>query len=191
MAKKINISDDDIRAIVQPELDRAKDWHDQLADERKKCRELYDMAPLGNEVEGFSQSVASTVFEAVEWLKPGFADIFTHPDFFTVKMREAERGERIKEIVRYQLFDLQDGPKIIREYLDSALKYHNGIFKVCYAEESDEIEEEYERLTIEEAAQLEQQGATFAKYDEVSGADPMTFQPVTWLENVKVVRKEI
>ena len=57
MATKINISDDDIKAIIEPELDRAKEWHRQLADERKKCRELYDMAPLGNEVEGFSQSV--------------------------------------------------------------------------------------------------------------------------------------
>ncbi|MDY0227228.1 MAG: hypothetical protein RBR38_10405 [Desulfomicrobium apsheronum] len=191
MSQKINISDDDIKAIIDPELERAKDWHRQLADERKKCRELYDMAPLGNEVEGFSQSVSSTVFETVEWLKPGFSDIFCHPDFFTVKMREAERGERIKEIVRYQLFDQQAGPKIIRDYLDNALKYHNGVFKTCFVEESDDVEEEYAQLSIEQAKQLEQQGATFAKYDEVQGVDPQTGQPVKWLENVKVVRKDV
>jgi len=66
VAKKIQISDDDIRDIITPELDRAKDWQTQLSDERRKCRELYDMAPLGNEVLGFSSTVESTVFEVVE-----------------------------------------------------------------------------------------------------------------------------
>jgi hypothetical protein len=190
MAKKIHISDDEIRDIISPELDRAKDWQTQLSDERRRCRELYDMMPLGNEVDGFSQTVESTVFEVVEWLKPGLADIFTHEDFFTVKMRNAEQGDRIKDIVRHQLFTQQEGPRIVRDYLDSALKYHFSVLKVCYAEEFDEVEEEYERLSLEEAQMLENAGADFAKYDEVQGVDAMG-QPVMWLENVKVVRREI
>ena len=189
--KKINLSDDEIRDIITPELDRAKEWSIQLAGERKKCRELYDMAPLGNEVEGFSSSVASTVFEVVEWLKPGFSDIFTHSDFFTVKMQNQEQGERVKSIVRHQLFTQQNGPRIIREYLDSALKYHVSVLKTCYVEEFDDVEEEYERLSIEEAQMLEQQGVQITKYDEVSGVDPMTMQPIAWLENVKAIRREI
>jgi hypothetical protein len=190
VAKKIHISDDDIRDIISPELDRAKDWQTQLSDERRRCRELYDMMPLGNEVDGFSQTVESTVFEVVEWLKPGLADIFTHEDFFTVKMKNADQADRIKDIVRHQLFTQQEGPRIVRDYLDSALKYHFSVLKVCYAEEFDEVEEEYERLSLEEAQMLENAGADFAKYDEVQGVDAMG-QPVMWLENVKVIRKEM
>jgi hypothetical protein len=191
VAKKIQISDDDIRDIITPELDRAKDWQTQLSDERRKCRELYDMMPLGNEVDGFSQTVESTVFECVEWLKPGLSDIFGHPDFFVVKMRNAEQADRIKEITRHQLFTQQEGTKVIRDYLDSALKYHFSVLKVCYVEEFDDVEEEYARLTMEEAQMLASQGAELSKYDEVQGFDGATGQPVQWLENVKVVRREI
>lgn len=188
--KKINLSDDEIRDIIAPELDRAKEWSIQLAGERKKCRELYDMAPLGNEVEGFSSSVASTVFEVVEWLKPGFSDIFTHSDFFTVKMQNQEQGERVKSIVRHQLFTQQNGPRIIREYIDSALKYHVSVLKTCYVEEFDDVEEEYDGISMEEADYLQQQGVQLVKYDEVQGVDAMG-QPMSWLENVKAIRREI
>jgi len=190
MAKKIQISDDDIRDIITPELDRAKDWQTQLSDERRKCRELYDMAPLGNEVVGFSSTVESTVFEVVEWLKPGLADIFTHPDFFTVKMRDMDQAERIKDIVRHQLFTQQEGPRIVRDYLDSALKYHFSILKVCYVEEFDDVEEEYAQLSMEQAESIGSQGVELTKFDEVQGVDAMG-QPVQWLENVKAIRREI
>lgn len=190
MAKRINISDDDIKTIIEPELERAKEWGQQLADERKRCRELYDMAPLGNEVDGFSKSVASTVFEVVEWLKPGFQDIFTHPDFFVVKMANADQAERVKEIVRYQLFTQQNGQRIVREYLDTALKYHVSVLKTCYVEEFDDVEEEYDGISMEEADYLQQQGVQLVKYDEVQGVDAMG-QPVAWLENVKAIRREI
>lgn len=189
--KKINLSDDEIRDIITPELDRAKEWGTQLSDERKRCRELYDMAPLGNEVEGFSQNVDSTVFEVVEWLKPGLNEIYCHDDFFEIKMDNSDESELLRNILRHQLFEQQEGEIVITDYVDDGLKYHNTVLKCCYVEESDDIEEEYERLTMEEAQILEQQGVTFTKYDEVSGVDPLSFQPVTWLENVKGVRKEI
>lgn len=191
MAKRINISDEDIKTIIEPELERAKEWGQQLADERKKCRELYDMAHLGNEVDGFSSSVASTVFEVVEWLKPGFQDIFTHPDFFVVKMANADQAERVKDIVRYQLFTQQNGQRIVREYLDTALKYHVSVLKTCYVEEFDDVEEEYERLTVEQAQQMAQSGVQITKYDEVLGMDQMTGSPMQWLENVKAIRREV
>lgn len=191
MPKKISISDDDIKAIITPELDRAKEWAEQLSDERKRCQELYDMAPLGNEMEGFSQAVASTVYEAVEWLKPGLSEIFTHPDFFTVKMQESERGDRIKDIVRHQLFTQQRGGKILRDYLDGALKFHFSALKVCYADEYDDEDVEFARVTLDEAAQLEQAGYVLSKYDEVQSVDPATMQPTVWLENVKGVHRAV
>lgn len=191
MAKRINISDDDIKTIIEPELERAKEWGQQLADERKRCRELYDMAPLGNEVEGFSQNVDSTVFEVVEWLKPGLAEIYCHDDFFALKMDNTDDAELLRDILRHQFFEQQDGEITITDYVDDGLKYHNSILKCCYVEESDEVEEEYARLTMEEANYLQQQGVTLTKYDEVTGVDPMTFQPVTWLENVKAIRKKV
>ena len=191
MPDKISISDDDIKAIVKPELDRARDWAEQLSDERKRCREMYDMAKLGNEVEGFSHAVASTVFEAVEWLKPGLCEIFTHDDFFTVKMQDAERGDRIRKIVRHQLFTQQDGGRIIREYLDTALKYHNSVLKVCYVDEYDDSAAEFPRLSAEDTTRLEQAGYRLDKYDEVTGIDPTTMQPVMWLENVKATHRAV
>jgi ATP-binding cassette ChvD family protein len=41
------------------------------------------------------------------------------------------------------------------------------VLKVCYVEEFDDVEEEYARLTMEEAQMLASQGAELAKYDEV------------------------
>jgi hypothetical protein len=188
---KIRISDEEIVSIIKPALRDAKDWGDQLSNERKRCRDLYDMAPLGNERDGFSRSVASTVYEAVEWMKPGLCAIFSHPDFFTIKMADAERGDKVRKVLRHQLFVQQKGERAIRDFVDTALKYHLSPLKICYVEEFDDEEVEFDRLTTEEAAQLEQDGYQFIKFTPKEAVDPMTGEVATWLEDVKTTRREI
>jgi hypothetical protein len=186
----IKISDDELIRLIEPDIKRAEDWAGQLSNERERCDALYHRLPLGNEEEGFSQYVASVVFDTIEWLKPGMIDIFTHPDFFTVQMDDGDQADKLKKLIRYQMFRQQDGAKAIREYVSTALMYHNGIMKTYFDEDKDATTETYDRLTFEQMQQIEADPAAEATlYDEVE--ESVDGQKLVYFENVKVVRQDV
>lgn len=187
---KIKIKDEDIIRMIAPDIRRAEDWAEQLSDERAECDDLYNRVKQGNEMEGFSQYVASTVFDTIEWLKPGMVDIFTHPDFFAVQMEDGERADKVKKLVRNQMFRKQDGAKTIREYLDTALKYHNGVMKVFHDETYDQESKTFPMLDERTFSALSQdQNTEVTAYDEVE--EIVDGISSTHYENVKAVHKKI
>ena len=189
----ITIPDDELLALIEPDIDDAEDWSRQLSEERMEAAALYDRAPLGNEVEGFSSYVAATVFDTINWLKPGLTAIFTHPDFFTVQMEDSDRADKNKKLLRHQLFSKQNGSKIIRDYVENALKYHNGFIKTCFYEEYDDVSMEHDRLNEVQFEMFQAEGYEPTKFDRVEEitTDEMGEQIITvYYENVKGVKKE-
>ena len=120
MPQKITISDDLIKQIVTPDLERAKSWQDDLREQREQYLLLYSMSKDADGIKhlnkpGFSQVVTPLVYESVEGMKVGLDQLFTSPDFFGIKVGEdAEAGERLRKLVRWNIFENQYGARVIR-----------------------------------------------------------------------------
>ena len=75
MAKKI--TEEELVARVRREIDDSLGYgEDVIARQREKAIEYYYGLPFGNEVEGRSQFVDSTVADTIEWIKPSLMRIF-------------------------------------------------------------------------------------------------------------------
>jgi hypothetical protein len=60
-------NDDELISLMQPDMDGAENLQDVLKDQRKEYYDLYRMQPYGNERDGYSKTVAATVFSAHRW----------------------------------------------------------------------------------------------------------------------------
>lgn len=188
MPQKITISDDLIKQIVTPDLERAKSWQDELREQREQFLLLYSMSKDADGIKhlnkpGFSQVVTPLVYESVEGMKVGLDQLFTSPDFFGIKVGEdAEAGERLRKLVRWNIFENQYGARVIRWWLDGCLKYHYGVLKVFWDEQYREETQEFDSLAQPDAEQLLAAGWQLAKYKEIVGqqpiSDPMTGLPM-------------
>lgn len=182
MPQKITISDETIRRIITPDLDRAKERQDSLRKEREKYNLLYSMSKEAEGIkhlnkDGFSQMVSPLVYESVEGMKVGLDQLFTSPDFFAVKIGKgadaAEAGERVRKLIRWNIFEAQYGARELRTWLDTALKYHYAPMKVFWDEEYREETQEFDALDQQQAAQLLQQGWELSKFKEQYQSAPM------------------
>lgn len=186
MPQKITISDDLIRQIITPDLERAKSWQDELREQREQFLLLYSMSKEADGIKhlnkpGFSQVVTPLVYESVEGMKVGLDQLFTSPDFFGIKVGEdVEAGERLRKLVRWNIFENQYGARTIRWWLDGCLKYHYGVLKTFWDEQYLEETQEFESLAQPEAEQLLAAGWQLAKYKEIVGQQP-SFDPMTGL----------
>lgn len=182
MAKDIKIKDSEVIRLIGPLQTSAERWQEQLSEQRKKCSDLYHMEKLGNEQAGWSHAVASVVWDAVEWMKPGLSSIFAHPDFAEIKMDDHERAKRIKKAVRFQIFRKNKGKREIRSWLHDTLLYHLGVFKVYHKTDFDLETLRYDRLSLDEMEQLvNRPDIQLTKYKEVETEVPV--DPMFWMMN--------
>ncbi len=201
---EVSISDDTIKNIITPDLQRAKDWQDILREQRKQYLLLYSMSKeaagiKGMNRPGFSSVVSPTVFESVEGMKVGLDQLFTSPDFFDVKIGDnPEAGDRVRKLVRWNIFEAQYGARELRTWLDCCLKYHYGVVKVFWDEEYRRTaSERIEAVSAQDFAILEQkltEGWELAKFTEerVSVMDALgqATEVVQSLKNVKLIKQE-
>jgi hypothetical protein len=61
---------------VNSEITDALGYGDEISDQREAAQEYYYALPFGNEVEGRSQYVDSTVQDTIEWIKPSLMRVF-------------------------------------------------------------------------------------------------------------------
>ena len=203
MPQKISISDDKIKELIKPDLDRAKARQDELRDERRKLLLLYSMSKEADGIRelnkpGFSQVVSSVCFESVEGMKVGLDQLFTSPDFFSVKIGDdKDAGERIRKLLRWNIFEAQYGARELRTWLHTTLLNHYGVLKVTWEEEYKEETAEFESVPIQARQQLEAQGWTLTKYEEVyeqiqvfdEFGIPVLQEILVEMQNVKATRK--
>lgn len=211
MGRKVSLSDDSIKAVVKPDLDRARAWQDVLRPQRERFLMLYSMSREAEGIrhlnkDGFSQMVAPLVYESVEGMKVGLDQLFTSPDFFAVTVgKDVDAGERIRKLLRWNIFEAQYGAREIRFWLDTTLKYHYGVLKVFWDEEYREETQDVPELAQEQAEQLLGQGWEMVKFKEIMGEQPavdelglpvlgndglpLTEPVLLGLKNVKLARK--
>ena len=76
MASSKKISDDELIQRVNNEIFDALGQNDTLNQQRESAMEYYFGMPLGNEVDGRSQYVDSSVMDTIEWIKPSLMRVF-------------------------------------------------------------------------------------------------------------------
>ena len=65
---KEQVTEDDIVQRIDAEISEALGFGDQISAQRSKAMKYYYGEPFGNEVDGRSQYVDSTVQDSIEWI---------------------------------------------------------------------------------------------------------------------------
>jgi len=185
MGKQLkNWSDEEIVSILTPDIQGAESIQDILGEQREDYYSRFRMELYGNEREGFSQTVAPTVYSAHKWTMANLMDIFTE-DFFVLKSENEEEAAGIQKAIYRQMFKQQDGFRKFHDFLFNANLYHYAVMKVCYKDDFDLKMDQYEALTDKEfQALMKDKSVTVTKYDETEMDDGST-----WYKNVKTVQK--
>ena len=79
MAKE-KITEDELLARIRDEITDSLGYGDEISKQRETAMEYYYGQPFGNEVEGRSQFVDSTVQDTIEWMKPSLMRVFASGD---------------------------------------------------------------------------------------------------------------
>ena len=150
MAEKM--TEEELQARIESELrDSLGYYTDTLSKQREKAMEYYYALPFGNEVEGRSQFVDSTVADTIEWIKPSLMRVFASGDemvkFNPTGPEDIAMAEQATDYVNYVFAKDNNGWEILYSWFTDALLQKNGIVKVWWDEYPESQREEYHRLT--------------------------------------------
>jgi len=142
------LTEDDLVARIREELTDSLGYGgDLLSIQREKAMDYYYGLPFGNEVEGRSQFVDSTVADTIEWIKPSLMRVFASGDemvkFNPQTPDDYEMAEQATDYVNYVFSRLNPGWEILYSWFTDALLSKNGIVKVWWDETEEWNREEY------------------------------------------------
>ncbi len=148
MAQKI--TEEELLTRIKGEITDALGYSDTLSVQREKAMEYYYALPFGNEVEGRSQFVDSTVQDTIEWIKPSLMRIFASGDemvkFNPVGPEDVAMAKQATDYVNHVFTKDNKGWEILYSWFTDALMQKNGIVKVWWDEYDDIQREEYRGL---------------------------------------------
>ena len=123
---------------------------DTISHQREQAMKYYYSLPFGNEVDGRSQYVDSTVQDTIEWIKPSLMRVFASGDemvkFSPHGPEDVKMAEQASDYVNYVFTKDNPGWDIMYSWFTDALLSKNGIVKVWWDEYSEEQREEYSGL---------------------------------------------
>jgi hypothetical protein len=143
--------EEELLSRIRSEITDAIGYDGEVSEQREKAQEYYYALPFGNEVDGRSQYVDSTVQDTIEWIKPSLMRIFGSGDEF-VKFtphgpEDVKTAEQATDYVNYVFSKDNPGWEILYSWFHDALLQKNGIVKVWWDEYPDPQREEYHNLT--------------------------------------------
>jgi hypothetical protein len=145
------VTDEDIVSRIDGEINEALGHGDELSDQRYEAMKYYYSEPFGNEVEGRSQYVDSTVQDTIEWIKPSLMRVFASGDelvqFEPNSPDEVDMAKQATDYVNYVLKRQHNGWEILYQWFTDALLQKNGIVKVWWDDYSEYVREEYRNLS--------------------------------------------
>ena len=148
MAEKI--SEEDIVTRIRGEITDSLGYSDTISKPREMAMDYYYALPFGNEVEGRSQFVDSTVQDTIEWIKPSLMRIFASGDdmvkFSPVGPEDVAMAKQATDYVNYVFAKDNDGWEVLYSWFTDALMQKNGIVKVWWDEYEEAQREEYHNL---------------------------------------------
>ena len=135
---------------IRQEISDSLGYDGEISIQREKAIEYYYALPFGNEVEGRSQYVDSTVQDTVEWIKPSLMRVFASGDemvkFSPHGPEDVQAAKQATDYVNYVFTKDNPGWEILYSWFHDALLQKNGIIKVWWDEYPEEKREEYRNL---------------------------------------------
>ena len=148
------LTDEELISRVNSEIADAIGYNDTVSDQREKAMEYYYGLPFGNEVDGRSQYVDSSVMDTIEWIKPSLMRVFAAGDemvtFEPVGPEDVEAAQQATDYVNYIFTKDNPGWEILYTWFTDALLQKNGIVKCWWDEYEDWNREEYNGLDEQE-----------------------------------------
>ena len=145
------VTEEELVGRIQSEITDSLGYGDELSKQRERAMEYYYGLPFGNEVDGRSQFVDSTVQDTIEWIKPSLMRVFASGDdmvkFNPVGPEDVEMAKQATDYVNYVFTKLNPGWEILYNWFTDALLSKNGIVKVWWNEEEVWNREEYKGLS--------------------------------------------
>jgi len=150
MAKE-KITDEELITRIRSEVTGSLGYMgDTISHQREQAMQYYYGLPFGNEVEGRSQYVDSTVQDTVEWIKPSLMRVFASGDemvrFNPHGPEDVPMAEQATDYVNYVFTKDNPGWEILYSWFTDALLSKNGIVKVWWEDYEEEKREEYREL---------------------------------------------
>lgn len=183
-------ADDEILNLIRPLWDDCREYQRVRSDRRLEWRKRYDQEPYGNERDGWSETVASVIWDAVEGMRPGLMEIFTG-DWFSVECEDRERARKNQKLLEHQLFKRSRFGAVLDDWLYDCLNNEFGPLKIYYKEDYTLERETIPRISAEEVEALKQdQGVTLLSATPV---EEYFGDGGGWIgfENLKIRRKVI
>lgn len=146
------MSDKELELIsrIQGEITDSLGYDGEISEQREKAQEYYFSLPFGNEVEGRSQYVDSTVQDTIEWIKPSLMRVFASGDemvkFSPHGPEDVAAANQATDYVNYVFTKDNPGWEILYSWFHDALLQKNGIVKVWWDEYEELKREEYRNL---------------------------------------------
>ena len=150
---------------------------DVISTQREEAMKYYYGLPFGNEVEGRSQFVDSTVQDTIEWIKPSLMRVFASGDemvkFSPHGPEDVEMAKQATDYVNYVFTKDNPGWEILYSWFTDALLSKNGIVKVWWEEYEEEEREEYHNLDeLALVALISDDGVEVVEHTEIEGEVP-------------------
>ena len=148
-----------LSSIISSEIrDSLNHFDSEYSQERIRALDFYLGEPLGNEVEGRSQVIDTTVSDTIEQVMPSLMRVFTANDkyvrFNARTPEDVERADQISDYVNYVINHDNEGYKVLYNWFKDSLLFRLGVVKYYWDEQVDVTEEEYENLNEIELAAL-------------------------------------
>ncbi len=148
------ITDTELLARIQGEITDALGYSDTISLQREEAMRYYYAEKFGNEVEGRSQYVDSSVMDTIEWIKPSLMRVFASGDemvsFSPVGPEDVESAKQATDYVNHIFTKDNPGWEILYTWFTDALLQKNGIVKCWWDEYEDHNREEYNNLDEQE-----------------------------------------
>ena len=139
---------------IRQEINDSLGYDGEISIQREEAIKYYYALPFGNEVDGRSQYVDSTVQDTIEWIKPSLMRVFASGDemvkFNPHGPEDVEAAAQATDYVNYVFTKDNQGWEILYSWFHDALLQKNGIVKVWWDEYEEPEREEYSNLTEEE-----------------------------------------
>jgi hypothetical protein len=150
MAKE-KITEEELITRIRGEITESLGYMgDTISQQREQAMSYYYGLPFGNEVEGRSQYVDSTVQDTIEWIKPSLMRVFASGDemvkFTPHGPEDVQMADQATDYVNYVFTKDNPGWEILYSWFTDALLSKNGIVKVWWEEYEEEEREEYRNL---------------------------------------------
>ena len=154
------LGDEEVLTLVEGKVNEGVGWLDsKLSKERERVIQYYNSKLPARQNAGKSSYVSTDVYDSVEAMKSQLLETFAgNPDnlvSFPPQGDEDVNNCRVAtEYCSYQIFRLNDGYKICNDVIHDGLTARIGVTKVYWEEKHDDVEEELDGATYEDAQGL-------------------------------------